>query len=237
MAGANKAKRALAKKFNVDPYSGNAALQKKLDDLALATSAGGFAMNMVNPVALLSTVATVNGLVWDMPAPGLQDMNDKKLVALGVGEKTRKALFANSFFTPTQQTGFVGALAALQGVAGADKAVELAARRARSEDDARFFRRAAEILARYQKQVGPIASLEPRTSLFVGRARSGALVVPAAVDDLTWTEVVDEFTAEPVPGAKSREVWLSGQASTKTRAELQARGWVVKQRVLESAPK
>jgi hypothetical protein len=237
VVGASKAKRGLAKKFQVDPYSTNATLQKKLDDLALATTAGGFAMNMVNPVALLSTVATVNSLVWDMPAPDLQAMNDKKLAALGVAEKTRKAFFGNSFFTPTQATGFVTALAALQGVTGADAAVGLAARRARSEEDARFFRRSAEILARYQKQTGPIASLEPRPNLFVAHARSGAFVVPAAVDSLTWTEAVDQFSATPVEGAKSREVWLSGAASAKAAAELHKRGWTVQQKVLDSAAK
>jgi hypothetical protein len=74
-------------------------------------------------------------------------------------------------------------------------------------------------------------------SLFVAHARSGAFVVPAAVDYLTWTEAVDSFSAEPVAGAKSREVWLSGQASDKAGAELQGRGWVVKQRVFEFGPK
>jgi hypothetical protein len=236
VVGASKAKRALARKFNVDPYSTNAALQKKLDDLALATSAGGFAMNMVNPVALLSTVATVNSLVWDTPAPDLQAMNDKKLAALGVSEKTRKALFANTLFTPTQQTGFVTALAALQGVTGADAAVALAAHRARSEEDARFFRRSAEILAQYQK-TAPIASLEPRPNMFVARAKSGALVVPAAVDLLTWTEAVDQFSAAPVEGASARLVLLSGQASPRAAAELQKRGWTVQQKVLASAAK
>jgi len=195
-------------------------------------SAGGLAMSVVNPSPLTSTVASVNNLVWDTPAPDLREMNDKKLAALGVTPATRKALMANSFFTPTQQTAFVTALAGLTGVTGADKAVELAARKASSEDDARFFRRSAEILAQYQKQAGPLASLEARKSLFVAQSRSGALVVPAAVDYLTWTEAVDTFSAEPVPGAKTREVWLSGQASPKARAELQGRGWVVKERVL-----
>jgi hypothetical protein len=232
VTGANKAKRGIAKQFKIDPYSNNAALQKKLDELAMAMSAGGLAMSVVNPIPLASTVASVNNLVWDVPAPDLREMNDKKLAALGVTPATRKALMANSFFTPTQQTGFVTALSTLTGVTGADKAVELAARKARSEDDARFFRRCAEVLAQYQKQAGPLASLEARKSLFVAQSRSGALVVPAAVDYLTWTEAVDTFSAEPVPGAKSREVWLSGQASPKARAELQGRGWVVKEQVL-----
>jgi len=237
VTGANKAKRGIAKQFKIDPYSNNAALQKKLDELAMAMSAGGLAMSVVNPIPLASTVASVNNLVWDVPAPDLRDMNDKKLAALGVSPATRKALMANSFFTPTQQTGFVTALATLTGVTGADKAVELAARKARSEDDARFFRRSAEILAQYQKQAGPIASLEARNSLFVAQSKSGAFVVPAAVDYLTWTEAVDRFSAEPVPGAKTREVWLSGQVSPKAGAELKARGWVVKERVAGSAGK
>jgi hypothetical protein len=237
VTGASRAKRQLAKKFNVDPYSTNATLQKKLDDLAMATTAGGFAMNMVNPVALLSTVATVNSLVWDMPAPDLRAMNEKKLTALGVTEKTRKAFFANSFFGPTQETGFVAALASMEGVTGADAAVDLAAHRARSEEDARFFRRCAEVLALYQKQAGPIASLEARKSLFVAQSRSGAFVVPAAVDYLTWTDAVDSFSQQPVSGAKSREVWLSGQASEKAAAELKGRGWVVKERALDSGSK
>jgi len=232
VTGANKAKRQLAKKFQVDPYSNNAALQKKLDDLAMAMSAGGLAMSVVNPIPLTSTVASVNGLVWDTPAPDLKAMNDKKLAALGVTPPARKALFANSFFTPSQQTGFVTALASLQGVTGVDAAVALAARKARSEDDARFFRRSAEVLALYQKKAGPLASLEARKSLFVAHARSGAFVVPAAVDYLTWMENVDHFSAEPVPGAKAREVWLTGQASSKAKAELQSRGWVVKENVL-----
>jgi hypothetical protein len=237
VTGAKKAKRQLAKKFNVDPYSTNAALQKKLDDLAMATTAGGFAMNIVNPVALLSTVATVNSLVWDVPAPDLRAANEKKLAALGVAEKTRKAFFANSFFSITQETGFVTALASLQGVTGADGAVNLVAHRARSEEDARFFRRSAEILALYQKQAGPIASLEARKSLFVANSKSGAFVVPAALDYLTWNDAVDSFSAQPVAGAKSREVWLSGQASEKAAAELKGRGWVVKEKVLDAGAK
>jgi hypothetical protein len=231
VTGASKAKRGIAKQFQIDPYSNNAALQKRLDELAMAMSAGGLAMSVVNPIPLASTVASVNNLVWDVPAPDLREMNDKKLAALGVTPATRKALMANSFFTPTQQTGFVTALATLTGVTGADKAVELAARKARSEDDARFFRRSAEILAQYQKQAGPIASLEARNSLFVAQSKSGAFVVPAAVDYLTWTEAVDRFSAEPVAGAKTREVWLSGQVSPKAAAELKSRGWVVKERV------
>jgi hypothetical protein len=233
VAGANKAKRGWAKQYQVDPYSSNPALQKKLDDLALATSAGGFAMKVVNPVAGLSAVATVNGLAWDMPAPDLEKLNDQKLAKMGVADATRKAFFKNSWYTPTQATTFVAALEAVPGVSGVGDAVALATRRARSEDDARFYRRSAQILAAYQKKGGSIASLESRKTLFVGHAKSGALVVPAPVDLIAWTAEVDGLSASPDLQGSPKELWLYGQATDRARAELTARGWTVKERVLD----
>jgi hypothetical protein len=234
---ASKAKRQLAKKFKVDPYSNNAPMQKKLDDLALAATAGGFAMSAVNPSALVSTVATVNDVVWDVPAPDLQEMDNKKLEKLGVEEKTRKALLANKFFTPTQETAFVDALTKLGEVKGADAAVALVARKASAEDDARFFRRSAEVLACAAKQTGPLATLEARENLFVARARSGAFVVPVGVDLLTWAQNVDTFSAAAVPDAKSRELWLSGRVTDEAKKELTARGWEVHEHALGSGCK
>jgi hypothetical protein len=231
---ASQAKRQLAKKFHIDPYSNNAPLQKKLDDLARAATAGGFAMSAVNPSALVSTAASVDSMVWDTPPADLRAMDDKKLARLGVSEKTRKALLGNRFFTPTQEAAFVEALSQLGEVKGADAAVALVARRASAEDDARFFRRSAEVLACAQKQTGPIGTLEARDKLFVARSRSGAFVVPVAVDVLTWEPNVDAFTGTPVPEAKSREVWLSGRASDRAKAELTARGWVVQEHALGS---
>jgi hypothetical protein len=233
VTGANKAKRGWAKQYQVDPYSSNPALQKKLDDLALATSAGGFAMKVVTPMSGLSTVATVNSLAWDMPAPDLEKLNDQKLAKMGVADATRKAFFKNSWYTPTQDTAFVTALEAVPGVSGVNDAVALATRRARSEEDARFYRRSAQILAVYQKKAGPIARLESRKTLFVGHAKSGALVVPAPVDLIAWTAEVDGLSASPDLQGSPKELWLYGQATDRARAELSARGWTVKEHVLD----
>jgi hypothetical protein len=232
VSGASRAKRQWAKQAGVDPYSTNPALQKKLDELATASTAGGLAVNVLNPVAMVGTVARVNSLVWDTPAPDLQKLNDGKLGKMGVKPETRKAFFKNPYFSPTQQTGFVAALEALPGAAGVDAVVALAARATKDEDDARFYRRTAEVLARYQKAAGPIASLEARKRLFLGRARSGALVVPVGVDILTWTEDVDAFTAEPDAKASRHEAWISGKASDRARRELTQRGWSIREEVL-----
>jgi hypothetical protein len=229
--GANKAKRAWAKQAHVDPYSSNPALQKKLDDLANASGAGGFAMKIV-PIGIVGTIASVNGLVWDLPAEDLEKLNDQKLAKLGVTEATRKAFFKNHAYTPTQATGFVSALETLTGVAGANEAVAIATRKAKSEDDARFYRRAAETLARYHKTVGPIARLVARPILFVGEAKSGTLIFPIPYDEITWTSDVDAVSASPELKGASREIWLFGRCSERARRELTARGWVVRENVL-----
>ena len=52
VTGASKAKRGWAKQAQVDPYSSNAPLQKKLDDLATASTAGGLTMKIVNPIPI-----------------------------------------------------------------------------------------------------------------------------------------------------------------------------------------
>ncbi len=79
----------------------------------------------------------------------------------------------------------------------------LASRKAKSEGDARFHRRAAEILALYQKKVGPIARLVARPTLFLGQAKSGALIVPVPNDQITWTAEVDSHTSRLDPGLDS----------------------------------
>jgi len=235
VTGASKAKRAWAKQVQVDPYSSNPVLQKKLGELADASAAAGLAMKFV-PMSYAGTIASLNGLAWDMPAEDLAALNGQKLAALGVTEATRKALSRNHAYTPTQATGLVNALDRLKGVAGADGAVALAARHAKSEDDARFYRRAAEILARYQTTVGPIARLVERPTLFVGEAASGVLVMPVPYDELTWTAEADDVSANPELKGASREIWLSGRCSERARQELAARGWVVRENVLAPAP-
>jgi hypothetical protein len=233
VTGANKAKRGWAKQAQVDPYSSNATLQKKLDELAKASTAGGFTMRIVTP-PIIGMVSTVNGLAWDMSAEDLATQNDQKLTKLGVSDATRKAFLKNSAYTPTQAVGLVNALETLTGATGANDAVALATRKTKSEADARFYRRAAEILARYQKTKGPIAHLVARPTLFLGHAKSGALIVPVPYDWLGWTAEVDDVSNSPELKSASREIWLFGRCSERARKELTARGWTIHENVLGS---
>jgi len=238
VAGVGKARRSWAQQVGVDPYTTNPALSKKLDDLAWASYAGGFALTVaMPPVPGLSLATTANKLAWQLPPEDLAKANDQKLQKLGVKESTRKAFLAARVFSPVQQTGFVAALDALQGVAGIDEAVALAVRLAESEEDARFFRRNAEILAGCHKGGEPLATIELRPALFAARARSGALVVPVPVDYLHLTEVVSDFVATTDPKGARREARLSGVASAKVREQLVAAKIGLRERVLDEPAK
>ncbi len=231
-AGVSKVKRQWSQKLGIDPYTSNAVLSKKLDDIAWAAYAGGFAMNVVAaPIPGLGMVTRANDLAWSLPPQELAALNDGKLAKMGVPPETRKAFLKNRFFTPSLQTQMVAALEAMPGVTGVADAVALAASQTDSEEDARFYRRTALLLAQYQA-VEPLASLQARQRIFVGRTKSGTLVVPGALDYVTWTPEIDQFASDPTLKAVKREIWLSGRASATAAKELAARGWKLR----ESAP-
>jgi hypothetical protein len=233
VSGVSKVRRQWAQKLGVDPYTSNAFLAKKLDDVAWAAYAGGFTMNLASAAVPVGTVVRVNDLAWQLPPADLAKRNDEKLKAMGVADATRKAFLDNKSFTPSLQTEMVAALEELGAAAGRGDAVALAAREADSEEDARFFRRNALLLARYHKEVEPVATVQARQRLFIGRTKSGAIAFPAAVDYLTWTAEADAVSAEPALKAAKRAIWLSGRASDAAKKELTARGWTVRENALQ----
>jgi len=232
VSGMSKARRQWAAKLAVDPYTTNAVLAKKLDDIGWAAYAGGFAMNIATP-PVVGTAASVNNMVWELPPEDIAKRNDAKLQAMGVSEADRKAFLKNRWFTPGLQTAFVAALESLAPAKGRETAVALAARQAQSEDDARFYRRTAALLARYRATAGPITSVQARRRVFIGRNASGAVVFPVGVDYLTWTADVASVSKEPGLASAKREIWLSGTASPTTKKELAAAGWTLKESALE----
>ncbi|HEY7412753.1 MAG TPA: hypothetical protein VII13_18570 [Vicinamibacteria bacterium] len=230
-SGMSKARRQWAQKLGVDPYTTNPALSKKLDDIGWAAYAGGFTTSLVS-VPGVGAATTMNKMAWELPAADVAKHNDQKMVAMGVPEPARKAFLKNPHFTPTLQTETVEAFASLGKASGRGDAIALAARESTSEEDARFFRTSARLLARYHATVEPVASVQARRQVFVGRTGSGKVVFPTAFDYLTWTAEVEEAVAQPDLASAKPTLWLSGVASDTARRELAARGWTLKEKAL-----
>jgi hypothetical protein len=235
--GVNKAKRELAKKVGIDPYTTNPVLAKRLDELATAAFAGGVSLDVVMAVSTagvataLSLTKTVSNLAWELPPEDIRKRNDAALKAIGVSDANRKALLGNRWYTPTLALAFVEALKATGVKSGADALAGLAAK-SESETEARFYIGQLVMAQHYAKAGDGLASIEAPGQVGVFRTRAGHVFVPAPLDHLSWTDGVQAFAKRDHAGAKQKVVWLTGRASAAAKEGLGAAGWTVR----ESAP-
>ena len=226
------ARRGLAKRLGVDPYTSNPVLAKKLDEVAWAAFAGEFgldrAIGAVPGVGVLTnSAAWFSNLVWDAPAGDLQVMIEKKLREMGVPQDGIDRFLRHRAYTLTLQTALVTGLDALGTVPGRAEVVSLALTAA-SEEQARFVTGAVAILARHHRTVAPIAAVRVAGTVLATR-RDGALVVPAPVDYVAWTERAATFARRPDLKARARGLWLAGRISPRARQELAALGWTLQE--------
>ncbi|HET7845757.1 MAG TPA: hypothetical protein VFL14_16505, partial [Xanthomonadales bacterium] len=234
--GINKAKRGLAKKVGVDPYTTNPVVAKRLDSLANAAFAGGVSLDVVMAVSTagvataLSVTKTVSNLAWDLPPEDVRKRNDQALTTLGIAAGNRSALLGNRWYTPTMALAFVESLKALGTKGGGDAFVALAAK-SESESEARFYIAQLVMAKQYAAGGDAIASIEAPGQVGVFRTTGGNAFVPAAADWLALTDGVATFAKTPVAGAKQKFVWLTGKASPAAKQALAAGGWTLREAV------
>ena len=83
---------------------------------------------------------------------------------------------------------------------------------ATKEEEARFLAAAVHVLARLHVGGVPIRRVFTRGTV-IGITPDGAVVVPAPVDYLSWTERVGRFAARSDLRAPRRGLWLTGRMS------------------------
>jgi hypothetical protein len=235
--GYEQERRELAKRLGVDPYTTNPALADKLDEVAWVTFSGRLGMNtltaVVVPFSIVLTVTTATRtLVWDTPPGDLVKLNEKRFHATGATEDQVRALIENRWYSLSVLTALGTALESLAGVPGRDQIVVFAAR-AQTEDAARLAASAATMLAT-SHAAQPLARVSAPGPL-AGRKRDGALIVPAPLDYVAWTERVATFAKRPELRAKSRTAWVTGTVSPRAKTEMAAAGWTVREGAQPSA--
>jgi hypothetical protein len=200
--GWSRARREWARRLEVDPYTSNALLAERLDEVAWAAFAGGFTFGaMLPPVpALVSRSVTASNLAWELPPEDVEERNDRALAALDVGQDERRAFLRNPHWHPSLSLGFVDALGEIGPTRGLGAVVGLAAS-ARDEAEARFFRRAVTMLAAARKG---FRELFVAAELVAARTGPGVVVLPLPVDHLHWTLDLDELSRRPEYEAQSR---------------------------------
>lgn len=232
--GYSDARRRLAKQVEVDPYTTNPVLAAKLDEMGEAAFVGELGLTLgtgaVPVLALVNHAAWFSNLVWDTPAGDLKVMVDKKLGAMGVAQDDVDRFLRHPQYSLTLQVALATDLDAMSSASGRAAVIPLALS-VTSEEQARFVVGAVAILARYHKTVGPIAKVRVAGTV-LGKGKDGALIVPAPVDYVAWTERVAKFARRPDLRSSKRGIWLPGQVSERTGRELVALGWTVHEHFL-----
>jgi hypothetical protein len=231
--GYNLELRTLARQLHVDPYTSNPVLAKKLADFAQVAFVGHVAVNTLISVAVPASLAitgtnVTRDLVYDTPAADLVVRNTTNLQAMGISDSTIQAFQQAPGFTLSGRTEFVDSLQKLPGVTGQSDVVSLAAT-AQTPDQGLFLLRALRMLVRYQQKVAPLATLSAKGTVFATDA-NGAIVVPAPVDYVSWTQRVSGFAQRDDLAAAQRGVWLTGRMTARAKAAFEELGWSVHER-------
>jgi hypothetical protein len=86
------------------------------------------------------------------------------------------------------------------------------------------------MLANGAKDVGGWKAFTTGENEIEARAADGRLVLPWAVDYMTWNADTVPIDSTAVKDAARREVWISGEATARAKQELQARSFSVSER-------
>jgi hypothetical protein len=229
--GYEQERRELAKKLGVDPYTTNPILSRKLDEIATTAFRARVGVNTAISVfvpasIILTGVRSVDNLVWDTPRGDLLVRVENKLQELQVPKAQSTAFTHNPAVPLSLQVAVVENIGRLVGVSGRGDLVGLMST-VQTESQARFLSTSIRMLAEYHEKKKPITAITVPGPV-IARDQDGALVIPAPVDYLSWTERVATFAKHPsFQAARQRTVWISGQISPRAKQEFEANGWTI----------
>jgi len=229
--GYEQERRDLAKKLGVDPYTTNPVLSKKLDEITTTAFRAHVAVNAAISVfvpasIILTGVRTTDNLVWDTPRADLVVRVEEKLENLKIAPAQKSAFMNNAAIPLSLQVAIVENLDRLANVRGRSQIVTLVGSVA-TESQSRFLATSLRMLVEYHEKNKPLTAVAAPGPL-VGRDRDGALIMPAPVDYVSWTERVASFATSPAFLAMpQRTVWLAGLMSPRAKQGFEANGWTI----------
>ncbi|MGE0716430.1 MAG: hypothetical protein AB7P02_13395 [Alphaproteobacteria bacterium] len=247
-------KRDLARKLAVDVYSTNEALQKELNSVAWASAAGNLslgALSMATGAVVLQvagyarTLEQAKGVIAAEPPAQISRRSRAALTAMAMPPDLIDRFLAHRSYSPRHQYLIVTALESMRGVADRRRLLE-AALGVQTEGGAYLFQRLSDMMAAYHQAVRPISRITTEYGFPVGIVSGGGVVVLAPFDHVLWAELPAQFVSRlPVSGGRARsgaaatgsgEIWLTGDASERTRGELARRGYSLHPRSGQQLP-
>jgi len=237
VVGVNGAARKWAQKLNVDPYTTNAILHDALVSVGKIDSAGSIAAKVVVPIPMVvSTTATVGGLVWGKDPQEVHKINEARLAELGVAKDEAARFLKSPAFTLTNITRFIGALHSVKAKGCADYIS--AAAESKDEREALFFVESAELLAGLHK-TQPVSAILEDSRAMIAKTSDGRAIAMLPFDYVRWTERLAKSALEIAArarqelGATILEADVTGTTSAAAKAGLERAGWKLKENVTE----
>ncbi len=231
----SKAKAQLAAQLGVSPYSTNEELQRELTASAQAMAGGGLLVSAATSLAsggaatALTAVGvnqTLQGTLANSTSEDLRILNRKKLFALGIDRARADEFLMHPWYSPWHETIITDALATI----GVDPTAFLAqACEALTPEDAFYFQRIAQLLARYHTTKTPLRAIRIQHGVVSALDRDRILVVPLSCDYAIWAERAarrsEEFAASARSNAdiKGLALWVDGRISVRLAQELTTR--------------
>lgn len=238
-------RRSVAGALKLDPYSSNPAVQRFLDAMARARI-GGLPRAGITTVSVPRPpeVVVAGGRLEERIRSDmlneehgeLFERDAARLREAGVSDALAARLLAHDVLTPTHKISIAEYVTFLEGADNRGALVE-AALAAQDEVEALAKVQLARMYAHYHESWTPLASLVPAGHLALAVTRDNAVVMALPFDILEWTPdnervfvSLAQFAARK--SATSRVVLLTGVATPRARAGLEARGFQVHERFL-----
>lgn len=235
--GYNRARRDLARRLEVDPYTTNTLLNAQLDELAWSGLAGrvtfGAALGAAGAVSEVASVSgRLNRLVWELSPDEIRDLNEKQLAEAGFSGIRVRNFLRNGNFHPSLQLDFTHALLALGGAEGRFEFIDLAAQAA-DELEARFLLNFLRLAQLTQEQDGaPIARIVIDGEAMWVTTAAGSPVLLAPVDYLSTSPWLEALIEHPRLIGRRVHLRVSGLVSEDAAQRLARAGWRVDTRAL-----
>ena len=225
--GFDDSRRKLAKRLGVDPYTTNLVLDEKLDEVTWSIFAGDFGIDLATSLIPGSFVITTSGLVsnwvWDTPPGDLRVKIEQTLLRLGVSQEDIDRLLRHRAYPLSYQAALTAAMDALGKVDGHEDIMPLALS-VGTVDQARFVVNTLRMLQRYHETVQPLKEIAVQGTVFAV-TEDDTIVVAAPVDYVSWSEMIDRFSANDRFSSKPHVLHIAGTMTEVARSHFTERGW------------
>ncbi|CAN0604309.1 unnamed protein product, partial [Ectocarpus sp. 12 AP-2014] len=192
-----RARRELAVKLGVDPYTNYKPLSDKLDQAASVSTAGSLTVNALLalvPGGMISQVAgsaeSFRTSLVDSTRAELEQRTADTLREVGVSDNVVDQLLKNPFYTPAERAVIAYHLRQFSMVEGLDiLAVKAAA--AQGRDEAYFQLRKVVLTLHYHETISGLASIRQVAGYPIAIRRDGAAALIMPLDMVAWTEATE----------------------------------------------